>query len=280
MTDRVYGFQDDHHQLIGMVHLGRMVKAQGVRDMEEVEQRAVKDALALAHAGFDSILLENFGDTPYFPEAAPPHIIAGMTRMGISVRRALVASDKSHIWVGVQVLRNDAKGALGIASAIGADFVRVNVHAGAMVTDQGIIEGRAYETCPYRDQCAPGCAILADVQVKHASSLGTRGLEEEAADLVYRAHADAVILTGGQTGGAIDVASLAQTRASLPEARLIAGSGLTLQNLGEILPHVNGLIVGTWVKEKGLVHNQVDPDRADTFVQAVRRWENSRHPWR
>ena len=35
-------------------------------------------------------------------------------------------------------MRNDAAAALGIAVATGAHFIRVNVHGGAMVTDQGL----------------------------------------------------------------------------------------------------------------------------------------------
>ena len=46
------------------------------------------------------------------------------------------------------VLRNDARAALAVAAATGAAFIRVNVHAGAVVADQGILEGEAAErTC-------------------------------------------------------------------------------------------------------------------------------------
>lgn len=52
--------------------------------------------------------------------------------------------------VGVNVLRNDGKSAMAIALCTGAQFIRVNVLAGAMVTDQGLIEGIAYELLRYR----------------------------------------------------------------------------------------------------------------------------------
>ena len=43
----------------------------------------------------------------------------------------------------LRCLRNDAKSALAIAAAANLDFIRVNVHTGAYLTDQGLIEGEA-----------------------------------------------------------------------------------------------------------------------------------------
>ena len=43
------------------------------------------------------------------------------------------------------MLRNDPIAALGLAYATGGQFIRVNVHTGVMVTDQGIIKGGAAE---------------------------------------------------------------------------------------------------------------------------------------
>ena len=48
--------------------------------------------------------------------------------------------------VGVNVLRNDAAAALAVARVVGARFIRVNVHTGAMWSDQGLLQGRAHET--------------------------------------------------------------------------------------------------------------------------------------
>ena len=54
--------------------------------------------------------------------------------------------------MGINVLRNDAQAAMGIAAASGASFVRVNVLSGAMLTDQGLIEGQAAELLRLRRQ--------------------------------------------------------------------------------------------------------------------------------
>lgn len=261
--------------LVGMVHLGRMLDSHGLMTVDEVESNAVRDALTLARAGFNAVLLENLGDTPYHPENVPPHIVAGMTRIAVAVRRSLDACDKGDVQIGVQVLRNDARAALGIAAAVGAGFIRINVHSGAMVTDQGIIQGKAHETCPYRDLVAPDCQLWADVRVKHASSIGSRPIEDEAQDLVSRAHASAVVVTGNRTGGEIDLDELARVREAVPAAMVVAGSGVSLHNYASIMPHVGALIVGSSLKSGGKVEAAVDAERADTLVEGIRRWERN-----
>jgi len=275
LKEQHHAFQAASRVLVGMVHLGRMLDSRGLAAMGEVESNAVRDALTLARAGFNAVLLENLGDTPYHPEHAPPHIVAGMTRIAIAVRRSLDACDKDDVDMGVQVLRNDARAALAIASAVGAGFVRINVHSGAMVTDQGIIEGKAHETCPYRDLVAPDCHLWADVRVKHASPIGSRPIEDEAQDLVRRAHASAVVVTGNRTGGEIDLDDLARVRAAIPDAMIVAGSGVSLHNYASIMPHVGALIVGSSLKSGGKVEAAVDAERAATLVEGIRRWEKN-----
>ena len=93
---------------------------------------------------------------------------------------------------GVNVLRNDALSALAIAAATGAAFIRVNVHTGAMLTDQGIIEGDAYATLRKRASLAPNVLIFADHLVKHATPLAEVDPIQSARDLRLRGLADAL----------------------------------------------------------------------------------------
>ena len=86
--------------------------------------------------------------------------------------------------------------ALAIAAATGAAFIRVNVHTGAMLTDQGIIEGDAYATLRRRAALAPEVLIFADHLVKHAVPLGDVDPVQAAKDLRLRGLADAVIVSG------------------------------------------------------------------------------------
>ncbi|HEU4521206.1 MAG TPA: BtpA/SgcQ family protein, partial [Thermoanaerobaculia bacterium] len=166
---------------------------------------------------------------------------------------------------GVNVLRNDARAALAIAAATGAAFIRINVHTGAMVTDQGIIEGTAAETLRARASLAPDVAIFADHLVKHASPLGQADPLQAAKDLRLRGLADAVIISGSETGAAADPARLTMLR-SVIDAPLLVGSGLTAENAAAF-GEADGAIVGTSVKGK---NDAVDAERFAAVVRAFK----------
>lgn len=232
--------------VLGMVHLRALPDAPGWEgDLDAVEAAALRDAEALAAGGVGALMMENYGDVPFHREAVPAATVAAMTRIAAALRRAL-----PHLPLGINVLRNDAASALAVAAAVGAAFVRVNVLAGAAVTDQGVIEGRAAELMRLRARLCPDVGVLADVRVKHAAPLAPRGLAEEAADLRLRAGADALIVSGAATGAVADPAELAVLRASLPACPLLVGSGTTAANLAAFAA-ADGAIVGSSLKRPG-----------------------------
>ena len=138
---------------------------------------------------------------------------------------------------------------------------------GAAVTDQGVISGRAHAVMRYRANLGLQVAVLADVHVKHASPLGSQSLEDAARDAYHRGGAEALILTGPATGKALDIAHLKRVRSVLPDAPLIAGSGVTDESLEAIFRVANGAIVGTWFKEGGETGAPVDPDRVKRLMK-------------
>jgi membrane complex biogenesis BtpA family protein len=166
------------------------------------------------------------------------------------------------------VIRNDADAALGIAAAIGADFIRINVHVGAMLTDQGIIEGAADSTLRRRAALAPGVLIFADHLVKHAAVLAAVDEAQSAHDLRERGLADAVIVTGSGTGKPADPDRLRWLR-DLLDAPLIIGSGLSTANASAFAA-ADAAIVGTAMKAGGQVDREVDPARVAAIVAAFK----------
>jgi len=182
--------------------------------------------------------------------------------------------------IGVNVLRNDAMAALAIAKTVGAQFIRVNIHAGASATDQGIINGLAHETMRYRKAiAAEKIKIFADVQVKHATELHSRTIIQEAEDLVLRAGVDgALILTGDATGHRPESETLAQAaivKRLFPSIPLLVGSGVTSENVMDVYQQTDssadGFIVGTDFKEDGNILNPVEPDRVLAFMDLVKQ---------
>jgi membrane complex biogenesis BtpA family protein len=170
---------------------------------------------------------------------------------------------------GVNVLRNDARAALGIAAATGGQFIRINIHIGAFVSDQGVIEGDAAGTLRHRAAFAPPVLIFADHMVKHASPLAPVDEDQMAKDLRERGLADAIIISGRQTGAPADVDRLMRTRKAV-DAPILIGSGLTSQNAAAYAD-ADGAIVGTSVKRDGNVAMPVDPARVERLVRAFKQ---------
>ena len=243
--------------LIGVVHLLPTPGAPRFGgDVAALLEHARRDAAALAEGGCDALLVENFGDVPFFAAEVPPETVATLA-LALQVVRGVAGG----LPVGVNVLRNDARAALGLCAATGASFLRVNVHCGAAVTDQGLIEGRAAQTLRERARLCPRALVLADVHVKHARPLGAEPLLDAALDTLQRGLADALVLSGAATGRPPAERELAALREALGEARLLVGSGLDAANAAALLRHADGAIVGTSLKHGGDVRAPVDPAR-------------------
>src|SRR5688572_17492595 len=236
--------------VFGMVHLGALPGAPlfttTPSSLDEVIAHALRDACALRDGGCDGFVVENFGDRPFSRGRVEAETVAAMTRV-IAEITAVV-----RLPFGVNVLRNDALSALAVAAATGASFIRVNVHTGAMLTDQGIIEGDAYATLRKRASLAPDVLIFADHLVKHATPLTDVDPLQSARDLRLRGLADALIVTGAETGAAADPARLRMLRDRMDDAPLLLGSGLTASNARDFAD-ADGAIVGTSVKRDGTV---------------------------
>ncbi|MEM3662278.1 MAG: BtpA/SgcQ family protein [Sulfolobales archaeon] len=251
--------------IIGMVHLRSLPSSHDPSSIEEVLEAALKDAENLVYGGVDGLLIENFMDAPYYPRRVPRHVIALMSIIAWELRK------KFKIPLGVNVLRNDSISSLAIASTVNADFIRVNVHIGCVVTDQGIIQGEAYKTLRYRAMLRSSVKIFADVSVKHGRQLYDVPLSQLARETYYRGRADALIITGAETGAEPSLKDLEIVRKAVPESPLLVGSGVKPDNIEKILAYADGAIVGTYFKLNGVVWNPVDPKRVKQLIDTVKR---------
>lgn len=252
-------------RLVGMVHLPALPGAPRFGgDFEEVLTAAVRDAEVLAEAGFDAVLVENYGDAPFFPDDVPKITVAAMTRAVAAVRAAV------EIPVGVNVLRNDAAAAIAVAAATGAAFVRVNVLSGIMTTDQGPIVGRAAEVLRLRRALAPDVLVLADVLVKHAVPPAGITVERAAEETAERALADALVVTGATTGRPPTMATVRKVKDVARHVPVLVGSGVTAATVARFLAAADGVIAGTSLKRSGVTTDPVAPGRAQVFITSAR----------
>ncbi len=252
-------------QFIGVIHLEPLPGSPRAQAMSQVLAAATEDARAYLEGGVDALIVENFGDAPFFATGVEPVTVAAMA---VAVRE--IRQLAGELPVGVNVLRNDGFSALSVAHVCGASFVRVNVHVGAAVTDQGIVQGDAARLLRLRQQLGAEVAVYADVAVKHAVPLGSWSDPlNEARDATGRGLADALIVTGHATGQPIDLELARAIRDDQPGVRLLAGSGVEPGQAEQLRGRVDGAIVGTWAKGDGQVGNRVDAGRVRQLRRAL-----------
>jgi membrane complex biogenesis BtpA family protein len=252
--------------LIGMVHLAPLPGSpRWDGSMERVIGSALADARALVEGGMDALLVENYGDVPFSAGRVEPSTVAAMAVTVAALRAAWPT-----LPLGVNVLKNDARAALAVATAAGAQFMRVNVHAGAVVADQGLVQTEAYHTLRDRRLLGADVRLFADVQGKHAVPLAPVEVEQVARDLVHRELADVLVVSGRATGEATALADVKRVRSAVPNVPIVVGSGVTPDTVAELLSVADGVIVGTFVKREGNVSHPVDPERVRRLVAATR----------
>ncbi len=255
--------------LVGVIHLPALPGSpRSSLSASECARSAAACARALAGARYDAIIVENFGDVPFFAGRVPAVTVAAMTACALAVREA--APD---VTLGINVLRNDAESALGVALCSGAKFVRVNVLTGARVTDQGVIQGEAASLLRTRRALgAETIGIWADVDVKHSSPLGaSRPIAQEVEDTTKRAMAEAVLVTGEGTGKGVDVDKLAAVKRAAGQTPVLVASGATLDTLPLLAEHATGVIVGSALRAGGVPGGPIEVALAKTFADAYRQ---------
>jgi membrane complex biogenesis BtpA family protein len=252
--------------VIGMLHLAALPGSPLYGgSIAALREAILRDANLLAQGGVHGLMIENFGDTPFFPGRVPAHVVAHLTAIAAEVRRAV-----PKLPLGINVLRNDGLSALAVAHAVGASYIRVNVLCGARVADQGLLQGIAHELLRLRSELrSDSIRIFADVDVKHSAPLAERPIVDEVDDTLHRGMADALVVSGAGTGKPTDPDKVKLVKSAAKNTPVFLGSGVTPQSLPTLLPHADGFIVGTYFKKDGVSTNAVDPKRVAELMQCV-----------
>jgi membrane complex biogenesis BtpA family protein len=259
--------------LIAVIHLPPLAGSPGASRghpaaaLEKAGARAVAEARLLTKAGFQAVVLENFGDVPFYKDSVPPETVASMAVIAAAVRQTVRCP------IGINVLRNDARSALAIASVTDCEFIRVNVLSGVAAADQGILEGNAAFLLRERERLGAQPWIFADAQVKHARTLSSDDVGAQIRDLATRALADAAVVTGTATGKAaelshVETASRAARDAEIP---IFLGSGISRKNISHFRKLVDGVIISSDLRQGGRAGAPLDPARVREFAQAFKK---------
>lgn len=255
--------------IIGMIHIRPLPGSprHSGESMESIIDYSWQDAKKLIENGVDGLMFENHGDIPF----SKPFDMGCETPAFMAVIAQAIIRDFPCPF-GFNVLANAPIPALAAAKATGANWVRVNQWANAYVSNEGLLDGEAAKTLRYRAQIdAKNIAVMSDVHVKHGSHSITadRSIEELARDSVFF-DADILIATGSRTGDAANVEEIKKIKSG-HDLPVLVGSGMTAENAKDIFPHINGVIVGSSLKEGGVWWNPVDAEKVKRFVDTVQK---------
>ena len=255
--------------IIGMVHLMPLPGSPAYEgwDMDVIIESALRDAKALIEGGVDGLIVENMWDLPYYSGASriPPEEIAAHA----VAARAVVK--EVNVPVGITVIHNGGRVALGIAKAAGAKFIRVCLYTGAAVWDTGEFDhGNAADLMRLRKLLhADDIKFFVDIVKKHSVVFPGIDLRTHAewSDFYL---ADAIIVTGTMTGVPPSPNDLKIVKDVVGGVPVIVGSGLNPGNAKELLKHADGAIVGTYFKVNGITQNPVDIERVRKLMRIVK----------
>jgi membrane complex biogenesis BtpA family protein len=250
--------------VIGMVQLLPLASGSGYagQSFDSVLENGLSEARILAENGVDVLMVQNLGDVPVALHATSVQV-AWMTRVTAEIRRQF------QLPVGLNLLENDAEAMFAIASAAGADFVRIKIYVGAMMTPFGMETAQAHHAIKARNSWNAGkVSIFADVHDRTGTPISSGGFEEDLEFAVRLGLADGLVLTGKTYSGTLDL--IQRARAKYAGVPILVGGGVTSENFGEVIKTADGAIVSTSMKDSGSAVGGFVPSKVKEFMTAAR----------
>lgn len=231
-----------------MIHFPPLIGYLGYPGFNYIAGKMLKEATILEKSGFDAIIIENNYDVPHTEKI--PSVSAAMFGA-----LAKLLEQNTKLPFGLDVLWNDYETSLSICASTRAAFFRVPAFVDTVKTSYGVMPARAREIIALRKKLKLNhVCIFADIQVKHSVMVDKNKTLTQSAKEAVKAGADAIIITGKWTGNAPKTSDLKETRKAVGRFPILIGSGVSIDNLPILTKYADGIIVGTTLKEGGIVN--------------------------
>ncbi len=203
----------------------------------------------------------NENDRPYKLKA-PEEGIAGMTAVVAAIKPMLqVPFGVNYLW--------DPCASVAIAAATGAAFAR-EIFTGVFASDMGLWEPRCADALRLRRNLGrDDLKLLFNINAEFAAPLDTRPIELRARSAVFSSLADAILVSGALTGQIADASELRAVCETIQSVPVFANTGVTIDNVKDVLAVADGCVVGTHFKVDGDTWNAVDGARVKRFMDVV-----------
>jgi hypothetical protein len=252
--------------IIGMVHLLGLPGSPKYDSKTGINgnlEWAMNDARALESGGVDAMMFCNEFDVPYAKKVGP-ETVAAMSHIASRV------TEKISVPHGISVLF-DFFATIAIAKATGADFARV-ILTGAYVGDYGIMDTFGPELLRYRKYIdADRVKLFTNISGEFGAPLASRPIEIAAKGAVFVGLGDALIVQGPMTAMETSIDQIKKVKEMVHDVPVLAGTGVTKDNVEATLRYADGAIVGTSLKVAGNTWNRVDESRVKDFMNVVKK---------
>lgn len=240
---------------------------QSQKELLKAQDWAVRQAEIASENGMDGILIE-FRGGGILDTVISEKKMSDMTAILIAVKESF-----PKLVIGVEILWHFPGATLQIAKNADAKFVRVDFFSDAVIADGKKVPIDPKGLLAFRKKIgAEKIALLTDIQVKYSKMIDSKITIGQSAQRARASGSDGVIISGAKSGSAPDVNKLAKTKKAVPGLPVVIGSGFSLENAAQTLPHIDAIIVGTSISEK--TGGPLLPEKVKnlmSFVQEARK---------
>ena len=252
--------------VIAMAHIGAL-PGSPLYDSDGGVAKLIDGVLAdvekLQAGGVDAIMFGNENDRPYVFKATP-QTIAAMAAVVQAVKPVLkVPFGVNYLW--------DPTASVAIGAVTGASFVR-EIFTGVFASDMGVWNTDCATPARLRhDLRRDDMKLLFNINAEFAYSLDQRPIELRAKSAVFSSLADAILVSGPITGEPAEQSNLVKVAETVTSVPVFANTGVTIDNVRDVLAVASGVVIGTHFKVAGDTWNPVDGDRVKRFMDVVAR---------
>lgn len=252
--------------IIGMIHVDALPGTPKYKgSVKAIIEKGVEEALFYQSLGISALMIENMHDVPYLRRNVGPEVTALMSIILYEIKKNI------DIPLGIQILAGANKEAVAAAHSADADFIRAEGFVFAHVADEGTFNSDAGELLRYRKQIgAENILIFTDIKKKHSSHSITADTDiVETAKAAEFFLSDGVIITGSSTGSepSLEEIKSVKEKVGIP---VLAGSGITADNIRAYYDYCDALIIGSYFKQKGKWFNPIDPERVKMVLDKIK----------
>ncbi len=229
--------------VIAMLHLKGVCQ-------EDMMDRAKREIEIYYRNGVDAVLVENY----YGSESDCEWVLEYLQQY---------YPEKVY---GVNILGNTPL-AFELAKQYGAKFVQIDSVSGHLAPSYE----KSFEVQLQKLRGSCNALVFGGVRFKYQPVLSGRTVEEDL--VIGKQRCDAIVVTGKSMGkyGETPEAKILQFRDALEGFPLITGAGITLDNIHHTLQLCDGVIVGSWFKQRHRADGEVKEKFVRQLVAEARR---------